>query len=476
MSRKPTFRDRLTLQTTLLCLLVLTVAGTAVFLGARTALLANLDGALLGIARAELASALDGPGGKVHIHEDSKLVLHGAAGYEKYALIRDEHGDLTAHTANVLPSQLPTLDPQALQSTGGGLAVFGDISLEGRALRAVYYPFQDRKNRSYIAVCAVPYAPMEQSLRLLGGILLLALTVCGLGATWGARRLSQRLTDPLEELAQRARRIGSETLHERIPPLSQDDELVSLTDGLNEMLSQLDVAFAERQTMIDAQRQFLMDASHELRTPVSNLRGLVEVSLRRPRTNESYQRTLNICLPEIKRLNVLVNDLLTLVRAEAGAVVLAKEPVDLVALIGQALQAHQANATEKQVHLCPTTPESLTLQGDPTRLRQVLDNLIDNALRFAPTESKVEVTLIEQDKMAVLTVRDQGPGISPEDLPHLFKRFWRADVSRNRATGGLGLGLAITHSLVEAHQGTIQVESVLDQGACFIVSVPLSGV
>jgi two-component system, OmpR family, sensor kinase len=473
MSRKTTFRDRLTLQTTLLCLLVLTIAGTAVFLGARAALLANLDGALLGIARAELASALDGPGGKVHIHEDSKLVLHGAAGYEKYALIRDEHGDLAAHTANVLPSQLPKLDPHALQSTGGGLAVFGDIYLDGRALRAVYYPFKDLKSRSYIAVCAVPYAPTEQSLRLLGGTLLLALTACGLGATWGARRLALRLTDPLEELAQRARKIGGETLHERIPQLSQDDELVSLTDGLNEMLSQLDVAFAERQTMIDAQRQFLMDASHELRTPVSNLRGLVEVSLRRPRTNESYQRTLQICLPEIKRLNVLVNDLLTLIRAEVGAVVLAKEPLDLVALISQALQAHQASATERQVHLCPTAPESLTIQGDPTRLRQVLDNLLDNALRFAPTESKVEVTLTRQGKMAVLAVRDQGSGIAPEDLPHLFKRFWRADVSRNRATGGLGLGLAITHSLVEAHEGTIQVESELGQGTCFTLSLPL---
>lgn len=475
MPRPPlttTVRERLILQTTVLCLLLLALAGGAIFLGVRAALLSNLDGALLGIARAELASALDAPNGKVHIHEDSQLMLQGAAGYEKYAMIRDEHGDLAAHTANVLPGQLPPLDHEVLNQTESGVAVFGDLTLAGRRLRAVYYPFRDRHGEAFVAVCAVPYAPMQDSLRSLALILFLTLTVAGAGAMWGATRLARRLTDPLEELARRTQQIGEESLHERLPQLSQDAELVGLTEGINAMLGRLDLAFAERQRLIEAQRQFLMDASHELRTPVSNLRGTLEVALRRERSADAYRETLETCLPESERLSVLVNDLLLLARADTGTFPLARTPLDLAQLSQQALQAHEAAALHRSVHLRYDGPTTFPLTADPTRLRQVLDNLLDNALRFAPTETAVTLTLTPLPGAVALTVEDQGPGITPDDLPHLFERFWRADASRARATGGLGLGLAIVRSLIEAHGGNITVESAPGQGARFRVTLP----
>jgi two-component system, OmpR family, sensor kinase len=473
MAKQQTFRGRLTMQTTLLCLVVLAFAGTAIFFGARLALLTNLDGALLGIARAELASALDGPNGKVHIHEEGDLVLQGATGYEKYALIRDAHGDLAAHTANISPSKLPALDATALQQTQNNVAVFGDIAIGNKSLRAIYYPFHDQHKRQYIAVCAVPYAPMEQSLQLLGYTLLLALTLCGLGAMWGARRLAQRLTLPLAHLAQNAQAIGEENLHERLVTVAgTDEEIAHVTEGLNAMLTRLESAFSERQQMIISQRQFLMDASHELRTPVSNLRGTLEVALRRPRDESAYKETLEICLPEAERLSLLVNDLLTLARAETATLTLACQPLDIVLLIRQAMHLHHAEATSQSVMLCYTGEEGHFITGDASRLRQVLDNLLDNALRYAPPNTKIEIELRQENNQIILSVTDHGKGISPEDIPHIFDRFWRKDASRSRAEGGLGLGLTITRSLVEDQGGAIQVESILGQGTTFKVSLP----
>jgi two-component system, OmpR family, sensor kinase len=474
-----TFRNRLSLQVTLLCLVVLAVAGTIVFFGARTALLSNVDGALLEIARSELASALDGPDGTVHIHEDSQLILQGASGYEKYALIRDEHGDFAAHTTNIEVADLATLAPNLLNKTKDGFAVFGDITLKNIPLRAVYYPFQDKRGISYTAVCAVPYAPMEQSLKLLGVTILSALSLCGLGALWGARRLSARLTNPLAQMARQAQHIGETSLHERLPTLSQDEEIVSVTNSMNAMLGRLEGAFAERERMIrerermiEAQRQFLMDASHELRTPVSNVRGTIEVTLRRPRNGETYKETLETCLPEVERLSILVNDVLLLARAEAGSLSLTKEPLDFVLLLHQAVQAHQAGASIQEIEICLDCDASLPFTGDPTRLRQIIDNLLDNALRFAPRHSHIKISATKDDKSLCFCVQDQGNGIAPEDIPHLFERFWRSDASRTRATGGMGLGLSITKTLVEAHNGTISVESNLGKGSRFDVRFP----
>lgn len=475
MAEPTTFRDRLALQTTLLCLLVLTAGGTAVFFGARAALLANLDGALLGIARAELASALDGPGGKVHLHEENQLVLHGAAGYEKYALIRNAQGDPAAYTANLKLDQLAVLDTPPGPTAQAGRATYSDIVLRGQRLRAIHYPFQDQKGTAYLATCAVPYAPLEQALQLLGAILMLALTVCGVGALWGAQRLARRLTDPLAELARQARHIGEDSLDARIPRLSSDQELESVREGLNAMLARLETAFSERERVLEAQRQFLLDASHELRTPVSNLRGTLEVALRRPRSADDYHETLEQCLPEAERLSVLVQDLLALARADSHAEHLERKPIAICALVEQALQAHRARATEKSVQLCQVAESDLrelSIWGDAVRLRQVLDNLLDNALRLSPPGTTITITVTKTPDATVMMVQDQGPGIAPDDLPFLFERFWRADLSRARATGGLGLGLAIARSLVEAQGGTLQALPTDGEGACFELRFP----
>ena len=450
------------------------MAGGAVFGGARAALLANLDGALLGIARAELASALDSPDGKVHLHEDSLLVVRGATGYEKYALIRNERGDPTAYTANLRLDQLDVLDAPTVASVPADKAVYGDIDFDGQRLRAIHYPFRDRHGVAYTATCAVPYAPMDQALRLLAAVLLLAAD-----GLWGGSDVGSATagTAPDQSLgpacsAGTADRRGEPPYAH--PPLSGDHELVSLTDGLNTMLNRLDTAFTERQAMIEAQRQFLMDASHELRTPVSNLRGTLEVALRRPRTEASYRETLEHCLPEVERLSTLVDDLLTLARSESGGVVLQTQELDLAGLVTQALQAHQAQAASLGVTLCYEPHATLMINGDPTRLRQVLDNLLSNALRFAPTETAIVAQLAQQGNEVTLTVRDHGPGVAPDELPQLFERFWRADSSRNRATGGLGLGLAISRTIVEAHGGQVSAESTLGEGACFTVRLPLA--
>jgi len=249
-------------------------------------------------------------------------------------------------------------------------------------------------------------------------------------------------------------------------------ELHDVATVLNEMLERLEASFRSQQQVIAAQRRFVADASHELRSPLNNLRGTVEVTLRRPRAPEDYRQALETSRVEIERICRLVEDLLTLSRVDAGQFVIEPAPCDLVRMALDAAAALAARADAAGVRLCVEADAPVVVCGDRDRLRQVLDNLLDNALRHAPAGSAVVITAQRDGAQARLTVRDQGPGLSLEDQPRIFERFYRADRSRSRQSGGLGLGLAIARAIAEAHQGDLSVESHPGQGATFSLRLP----
>jgi signal transduction histidine kinase len=259
------------------------------------------------------------------------------------------------------------------------------------------------------------------------------------------------------------------SLHRRVQadPVS-NDELVRLSLTLNAMLTRLETSFA-------ALRRFTADASHELKTPLTVLRADVERSMH-PATNRTDRMvSLEEALQEIARMSDLVDSLLTLARADEGRFDLYRVPIELDALVREVYETAVILGEDAGLTLSLPTLENAVVMGDRTRLRQLLLNLVTNAIKYTPRGGRVELAVVRRSSdEIVITVRDTGIGISASDLPHVFDRFWRADRARSRAAerGGFGLGLAISQWIVQAHGGTITVQSRLGRGSLFTVALP----
>ena len=476
--RPTTFRGRLAVSMTAVAFTVLGVAGVLIYVRVQRALLANLDGALLTIARTEIASAFDEPGKPVHVHDEDTpepITLPVGSGYEKFARITIGTGEVVAATANLAAHSLPDDDEARARAVRGEIA-FADLRAGGASFRGVYYPIAAAPKVGTVVLVAVPEEPIVHALHAITGALLVSLGVAALAAGWLAGRVARRLTDPLERIASAARAIGPADVAASIPDVSSDAELRTLTDILNGMLRRLDASLQAERQAADAQRRFVADASHELRTPLTNLRGTIEVALRHPRSAEEYRDTLTSAAREIERLSRLANDLLMLSRADAGRLPYLPAPCDLASIAHEAVDAYANRAAAERVTLRLDAPGRLPIVGDAGRLRQVVDNLLDNAIRHAPSDSAVLVTAAARNGSAVLRVRDAGPGLTRDEQARVFDRFYRADASRTRHSGGHGLGLTIAKAIVEAHGGTLAVESEPGSGATFEARLPTATV
>lgn len=466
-ARRPTFRRRLMLCATLLSVGVLIGTDIGVFFGARQALRTGTDQVVLGVARTEITAALNKRSG-------AALTLPAGSGYERYAQVENEEDRVVAQTRNLMQGPALEQKPQQEARARAGQTVFADVSLGSESLRCVYFPFQDAQGRPLMAIVGVSQQPMRRFLDSLALLLGVSLLVGGGASAAAASRLSERLTRPLRDIAEAAGSVGESSLHTRIPALSPDAEIQDVTAVLNRMLAHLEAAFSAQRALAASQSRFVADASHELRSPLSNLRGTVEVALRRPRSAEEYRDALGVSLREIERLSRIVTDLLTLSRADAGQFHLNAGVCDLSQIARQSVAACAARAESAGVALHLDAALSLPVQGDSDRLREVLDNLLDNALRYAPAPSRVTVTARREGDTACLTVQDAGEGLAEEQQAQVFDRFYRADPSRARQSGGMGLGLAIARAIVEAHHGHIGVQSSPGLGAAFTVCLPIA--
>jgi len=458
-----------------LSVLVLLGAGLLIHAQTRRVLRDNLDQELVTLARTDAASGFDEPGVGVHVHDLATGSRELDLGAQKLARVSDGSGRVLAATASLAAgSPLPDDTHARARALAGDIA-FADLERGSAAYRAVYYPITAPDGAALSVMVALSTEPLERALRSMLAGLALSLLVGALAAAWGAVRLSRHLTAPLERIAAAARTIRGHEPGGRIPPVSSDTELRTLTDILNDMLARLDEAMRlERQTA-EAQRRFVTDAAHELRSPLTNLRGTIEVSLRRARTVGEYQETLTAAQREIERLSRLANDLLMLSRIDTGQAACVPRPCDLAALARDAIAACATRAADGRVAVALDAPPHLPMIADPDRLRQVLDNLLDNGLRHAPEGSTVTVTTQARDQAVVLAVADTGPGLTAEQQARVFDRFYRADDSRARSSGGLGLGLAIAKAIVEAHHGSLTVHGTPGSGCSFVAAFPTAG-
>lgn len=429
-----------------------------IYFTTRADFLTHLDSDLVALARTELASALDGPGRGPH--------LHVAGGPQKGVLFRLD-GTVLASSPGLTLVEIEKLktvglnlqaQPQAQQAvqTQNPGNRFTNISGEQGPERVLLTPAKLGEFGTAFLVLSAPLAPIERDLSDLKFTLLV---VGFLGTTSGvvlATFVAQRLTRELESTADLAARVSQGQIAERMRPSHQSSEIHDLQNAINRMLDSLQAREVQH-------RQFVADASHELRSPIQALRGTLEVSMRRPRNCEEYVSTLQIALSETLRLQKLSEQLLLLAQADLGRLELHMGEVDLAELLQDCLAAKSGQAQQKgvQLHLRATP---LTIKLDSDRIRQCIHNLLDNAIRYTPAGSPIEIDLTENGPEVVLTVHDQGPGLTLPDSAQgdpnwLFERFTRLDPSRQRSSGNMGLGLAITKEILEAHGGTISVRA-----------------
>ena len=285
-------------------------------------------------------------------------------------------------------------------------------------------------------------------------------------AVVGGYWLMRRSLAPVDEITKRAEGITSTNLSERLPVIRTGDELERLSISLNRMIERLDATFQHI-------NRFSADASHELRTPLTILQLELESIAQDHRRDAALGDQIGSALEETHRMSRIVESLLAISRLDAGEVKMDKTRLDLGDLAASTADEMRLLAEEKSIRLRTHVAVSVQVEGDRTRLQQVIVNLIDNAIKYTQEGGTVEFRVGQEGNTAVLEVSDDGPGIPVHALPHVFERFYRADKARSRASGGAGLGLSIVKAICAAHNAEVKVSSQEGRGSCFRVELPV---
>ncbi len=453
--RFPTsLRVRLALWYLLVIGLVFAVLAVAVYWQVRQSLLDGVDAALRTRA-ATMLSELDLEGGRVRFRPgdvprpDTETAVYV---FDRAGRLVDQIGGSTA---------LP------LVSAAIGPALRGGSDYDTlKELRLYVAALQDRHGQGQGAIEVVRSLDGTQdTLHELLALLVLLAPGLGLVATVGGIFLAGRTLAPIDHIAGTARRIGAGDLHERLGLAPRDDEVGRLAATFDGMLDRLERAFAQ-------QRQFVADASHELRTPLAIARSDLDILRRHPRSigeHEEFERGLD---EELTRLSRIVEDLLTLARADSGEVELESEFVYFDTLVGDVATSLGRLAAAGGITLTIRLEPSVAMVGDPTRLRQLVLNVVGNAVKYTPRGGEVRLNLRTEGAWILLEVADTGIGIAPNDLERIFDRFFRTDKARSRAEGGTGLGLSIARWCAEAHHGHIQAAGTPGRGSIFTITLP----
>lgn len=338
--------------------------------------------------------------------------------------------------------------------------------LEGKFVSSRYELRQDGSLIGYVDISYYsPYYFDEndfQFVDFLNQILLVIGCLSVLGAILAGIRLTKRISSPVAEITEITREISQGNYRIRSTSVVKTEELYELTEAVNHMAASLE----EQENL---RKRLTTDVAHELRTPLANVSSHLEAILEG--VWEPTRERLKSCYEELGRISGIVEDLEKLRQIESEKLVMKQEPVDLLKLANAVKAAFEPELMQKNL-TCLVEGEAAIVTGDSKRLHQVLFNLISNAVKYSREGGRIEIGIRNTPEAASLIVRDYGTGIPKEDIPLIFERFYRTDRSRNRKTGGTGIGLTIAKAIVQAHNGRIRVESAEGEGSCFTVSLP----
>jgi heavy metal sensor kinase len=379
--------------------------------------------------------------------------------------IFDAHGNPIATSRNI-----PTehLNSRIYYDVKKGADHFDNTYLDvnGRpsSFRIFTTPVMENKRLSYVVQVASSLSQLHEVLRNLGFSLLFLLPLTVILTGLSGVFLVQLTLRPVDQMIETIHQITAENLRLRLKIPGTKDEIDSLAKTFNQMIARLDEAFT-------TQRQFMEDISHELKTPLSVLKGELEVTLKRIRSAQEYETTLHSSLEEVNHLVGIVENLLTLARFDAKTTTLQKLSLDLNVLLKDAVEAIQVLAIQKSITLQLNSAHTVEIFADKNQLKRLVLNLLDNAIKYTPPGGKIYIDLRQQKNSADIDITDTGIGIPEKELPHIFDRFYRVDKSRSSV--GFGLGLSIAQSIAMAHGGKIYARANVPQGTVFTISLPV---
>ena len=462
MRRLTSTRARLVLAAVGFFALALLVADAAVLWTVAVTQSQASDAVLVSQAQI-LASGLQDVNGQVTI-EGSDLPAETQSGIAVDAAVVSSNS-VIAQTANQ-PLDTATLLRLADQATRSGTSLWADVVDSHHVQRRVYaLPLTTSTNSIHVLIVSRSVSEMVDA--QWRNFLILVAVSAGLLVIGGALSywLAGRALSPVRTITGMARSIGERDLHRRVDVKVPDDELGELVDTFNSMLARLEAGFLSMST-------FTANASHELRAPLALMRSELDGALRKSRSSEEYKRVLESLRQEVEHLGRLADQLLILARADAGALLPAKEPVDVADFLHETAARWEDVAKKNGSRIEVVAPNHGSMNADPALLRRVLDNLIDNAIRHTASGTPVTLRGFPADGGWSVEVADQGPGVPASHRDKLFTRFARADSARSREDGGAGLGLALSAAIARAHEGTLELVENGEPGAAFRLHVP----
>ena len=339
------------------------------------------------------------------------------------------------------------------------------VLLGGRELMLTAHRLLMPGGMTYLIETGAPMDDIQAELRKWLWFLGAMLPILAAIALGGGYVLVKRALAPVDKIAASAERISSQNLSGRLPITRTGDEVERLSTALNHMIERLDAAF-------QYSRRFVADASHELRTPLTVLRGELEDFVQRNELPADWRDGLGSALEEVDRLSNIVEGLFAISRLDAGEAAAEWVKFDLARLVSATADQMSLLAEDKRIKLSCTGSSGIWVQGDRARMKQVVVNLLDNAIKYTPEGGAIALSVSAQNGKAILEVTDNGIGIPPQVLPRVFERFFRVDTARSRQQGGAGLGLSIVKSICTAHHGIVEASSMPGQGSCFRVELP----
>ena len=438
----------------------------AVYVGVRTFLTKSLERTLTTTAQSiesDYLAPLESKGQAWFLAEMSESYPAGVSDpfvrISQRGTVLYQSGDMRDPLVRVSTLPLPT-DPALLNS-------FHRVSAAtGQSLMIYTMGYTSPRGDLIVVETGASMEPLQHLLHGLFMMLLIATPAILLIAAMGGYLLMARPLQPVVALTEQAERVGRNRMGERLPIIPSGDELERLSLALNRMIDRLEEALAHNQ-------RFSADASHELRTPLTIIRGELEVLLQIPGLPSQALDGIASALEEGDRMSRIVNSLMTICRLDGGGERMEMLPVELASVLRVTLEHMSLLAEEKNIALESEATSPIYVTGDAMRLKQVIVNLVDNAIRYTPEGGRISVRLGVDNGRAVLVVSDSGIGIPPASLPAVFERFYRTDQARSRESGGTGLGLAIVKAICGAHDGTVSIESTEGKGTTLRVDLPL---
>ena len=360
------------------------------------------------------------------------------------------------------PAEVPVFPPSSKTEFSHIQKLSGGNTLLIAALN-----FKSSGNPDYVVEFGALLDPVETMLNHLFLQLALGLPLAVVIITVGGYLLVRRALTPVEQITRAAERITQHNLSERLPVSSTGDELERLSVSLNRMITRLDDAFQNS-------KRFVADASHDLRTPLTILRGELENFAEDARLDSELRDRAGSMLEEVVHLGKIVEQLFTLSRLDAGEAQTEWTRFDLAELAKTTAEQMSLLAEDKGISISCNASQPVPVKGNRVRLKQVVVNLLDNAIKYTPEKGAIQLRVLAVNGHAVLEVEDNGIGIPPDALPHIFERFYRVDQARSADFESAGLGLSIVKSICTAHGAEVEAQSAVGGGSCFRVKLPLS--